>query len=73
MVLDEIQRKMNKESSLVEAQFLAKETQFQQLIDECGRKFNGHDLQIITLIQNVEGLTQTAMNQGVVVPPNASD
>ena len=73
VVLDEIQRTMNEESSLVDAQFVTKKDRFQQLVGECGRKFNAQDLQIASLIQNVEGLTQTAMNQGMVVPSNASD
>ena len=54
---------------------VSKENWFQQLIDECGRKFNEPDLQIATLAQNVEGLTQASLNlkQGAVAPTGASD
>ena len=73
VVLEDIQKKMADESLLVDAQFVCKEDRFQQLVTECGRKFNGHDVQIATLVQNVEWLTQIAKNQGAVVPTGSSD
>ena len=73
VVLEDLQKKFQDECLNVDAQFVSKENRFQQLTDECKRKFNGHDLQIATLSQNVDGLTHFAKTQGAVVSTGASD
>ena len=63
VALEEIQQKFEEECSNVDSQFVSKEAQFDQLMQKCAMAFNGHDLQIATLIQDVAGLAQTVKSE----------
>ena len=73
MALGEIQQKFEEECLNVDSQFVSKEARFDQLMQKCAVAFNGHDLQIATLIQDVAGLAQTVKSQGVVAPVGSGD
>ena len=73
VALGEIQQKFEEECSNVDSQFVSKEAQFDQLMQKCVVAFNGHNLQIATLIQDVASLAKTVKSQGVVVPVNSGD
>ena len=73
VLVEDIQKKFQEECLLVDSHFVSRDDRYQKLLDECKRKFNEHGGHIASLMQNVEGLTQAAKNQLVVVPTGASD